>query len=274
MLNVCFGDSERGLISYALDGEKVMCGLIYLEYGGIHPDSFKEDRRAWIERAFDCFTKRKRRKLWENDWARVENIISIIKAEKEVRIWYANNPGSKCAFYFLVHALQGMDCRIFAVEMPADAGFRRPPYDKAWGEANPYEIRAALSLARELGIEERCSIAEAWEKLAKEDAELRLNVDGRVTSVPIDYMDKEILSYAPQDKEFSLGSLVGNTLGVSMHFVSDSFIAERIESLIDAGELVRLKACSKRNRNYYSKTILRLATDKDVDTEFKKKRKK
>ena len=99
MLNVCFGDSERGLISYALDGEKVMYGLIYLEYGGIHPDSFKKDR-------------------------------------------------------------------------------------------------------------------------------------------------------------------------------SDSFIAERIESLIDAGELVRLKACSKRNRNYYSKTILRLATDKDVDTEFKKKRKK
>lgn len=262
MLNVCFGDSECGMLKDALDGEKVTYSHRALELGQIYPEYFEESRREWIDSFFAVCSKCKRAKIWKDDCKRFERILDDAKKDKELRIWHASSPHARCGLYHLVYSLQGTDCRIFVVEMPSDVGYREPHCDRSWGEASPTEARYCLKLERELTADERNELSLTWERLAEENSELRLNVDGKVTSLPIWYLDEEILSYAPKDKNFSLGRLVGETLGNCVHAVSDGFIAERIESMIDGGELTVVERAKKRE-DYYSKTVIRVSTEED-----------
>ena len=98
----------------------------------------------------------------------------------------------------------------------------------------------------------------------EENADLRLNVDGELTSVPIDYMDKEIMDAAPLE-EFKMVTLIGFILAHSRHGVSDSFIAERIEALIEKNELTVIKRAKKRE-DYYRDTILRRTKEFDYNS--------
>lgn len=264
MLNVCFGDSEAGMLKCALRGETVTYSHRLLDLGGIDAQHFAEGRRKWIDNFFSMCSKRTRSKIWKEDCKRFDQIIEAATREKELRIWFASSPHSRCGLYCLVYSLQHIDCQIYVVEMPTNIGYREEWCDKSWGEATPEEARNCLKLERLLSIEERNDISRKWAKLAEENAELRLNVNGEVTSLPIDYLDEEIMSYAPKDKEFKLGNLVGTTLGKCVHAVSDAFIADRIEAMIDGGLFVVVGDRPKKAREYYSKTFIRVATDEDI----------
>ena len=116
-------------------------------------------------------------------------------------------------------------------------------------------MEKGVFLQRELLRKERDTIASKWAKLVEENADLRLNVDGELTSVPIDYMDKEIMDAAPLE-EFKMVTLIGFILAHSRHGVNDSFVADRIGALIDKNELTVIKRAKKREQYYYD-TILR-----------------
>ena len=55
-----------------------------------------------------------------------------------------------------------------------------------------------------------------------------------VQSVPIDYLDSEILAYAPLDEDFLEQNLVGWAMQ-SRHYMIPSFIEERINVMIREG---------------------------------------
>lgn len=264
MLNVCFGDSEAGMLKCALRGETVTYSHRLLDLGGIDAQHFAEGRRKWIDSFFSMCSKRTRSKIWKEDRKRFDQIIETATREKELRIWFASSPHSRCGLYYLVYSLQHIDCQIYVVEMPTNIGYREEGFDKSWAEATPEEARNCLKLERLLSIEERNDISRKWAKLAEENAELRLNVNGEVTSLPIDYLDEEIMSYAPKDKEFKLGNLVGTTLGKCVHAVSDAFISDRIEAMIESGLFVVVGDRPKKAREYYSKTFIRVSTKEDI----------
>ena len=161
----------------------------------------------------------------------------------------------------MIYSLKDVDCAIYIVEMPGNLGFREPPYDKFWGETDPFKVGDCLKLQRQLTSEERARFTHLWEKLAMENEELRLNVNGQITSLSADYIDNEILSHAPRSGNFSIGKLVGETLGKSLHYLCDTFVSLRVESMIDGGIFTVVEDTSTPE-NYY-KTILRLSTEED-----------
>ena len=136
--------------------------------------------------------------------------------------------------------------------------------DHSWGEVEPEMMEKGVFLQRELLREERDKITSKWAKLVEENADLRLNVDGELTSVPIDYMDKEIMDAAPLE-EFKMVTLIGVILAHSRHGVSDSFIAERIEALIEKNDLTIIKRAKKRE-DYYRDTILKRTKEFDYNS--------
>ena len=269
MLDVCFGESECGMLKYAL--RKSNDGVTYsfrgLELGKIDSDDFIESRRKWIETFFAICSPRERAKILKEDIARFNSIIETAKKGETLRIWCATTPCAKSGFYHLIYNLQGIDCPILVVDLPADFSSYRSGderYDHSWGEVEPEMMDKAIFLQRELLREERDAIASKWAKLVKENADLRLNVDGELTSVPIDYMDKEIMDAAPLE-EFKMVTLIGFILAHSRHGVSDSFIAERIEALIEKNELTVIKRAKKRE-DYYRDTILRRTKEFDYNS--------
>ena len=260
MLDVCFGESECGMLKYAL--RKSNSGVTYsfrgLELGKIDNKNFIEARKQWIDTFFTVCSPKERTKIIKEDIERFEEIIRTAKKGEVLRIWYASTPCSKSGYYHLIYNLQGIDCPILVVEMPASFSSYRSAdetVDHSWGEVEPEMMEKGVFLQRELLKEERDAIALKWEKLVQENADLRLNVNGELTSVPEDYLDKEIMAYAP-DGEFAMAKLIGVMLGRSRHGVNDSFVAERIEVLIDKNELTVVKRAKKRE-DYYRATIIR-----------------
>lgn len=268
MLDVCFGESECAMLKYAL--RKSEDGVTYsfrgLELGKIDNENFAEARKKWIDTFFSCVSRKKRAKILKEELARFDAIIKAAQNGEVLRIWYGSTPCSKSGYYHLIYSLQAIDCPILAVEMPASFSSYRSgdeSVDHSWGEVEPYMMEKGVFLQRELGKEERDAISLKWEKLSRENAELRLNVNGELTSVPEDYLDQEIMTYAP-DGKFKMVTLVGNMLGHSRHGVSDSFIAGRIEALVDKKELTVVKR-AKRVKEYYRGTVLRRTEEIALD---------
>lgn len=269
MLDVCFGESECGMLKYALRKSKdgVTYSFCGLELGKIDSDDFIESRRKWIDTFFAICSPRERAKILKEDIARFNSIIETAKKGETLRIWCATTPCAKSGFYHLIYNLQGIDCPILVVDLPADFSSYRSgdeSVDHSWGEVEPEMMDKAIFLQRELLREERDAIASKWAKLVKENADLRLNVDGELTSIPIDYMDKEIMDATPLE-EFKMVTLIGFILAHSRHGVSDSFIAERIEALIEKGELTVIKRAKKRE-DYYRDTILKRTKEFDYNS--------
>lgn len=269
MLDICFGASECGMLKYAL--RKSHNGVTYsfcgLEFGKIDEENFIESRKKWIDFAFAICSPKERKKILKEEVARFNEIIETAKKGEILRVWCATTPCAKSGFYHLIYNLQGIDCPILVVEMPASFSIYRSGdenVDHSWGEVEPEMMEKAVLLQRELSKAERDTIASKWAKLVEENADLRLNVDGELTSVPIDYMDKEIMDVAPLE-EFKMVKLVGFILAHSRHGVSDSFIAERIETLIEKKELTVVKRAKKRE-DYYRDTILKRTKEFDYNS--------
>ena len=262
MLDICFGDSECGMLKHALRKSKDGVSFTFrgLEIGKIAPNDFYLGRREWIDRFFAVCSAKERSQILAEDIKRFEAIIQAAKRDKVLRIWIASSPCSKSGYYHLIHSLQGINCPILVVELPADFSNYRSgdnTYDHSRGEVDVSLIDKGVFLQRELKLEERADIALKWEKLAKENSNLRLNINGELSSVSEDYLDEEIMRYAPNG-DFQMITLIAAMLNNSRHGISDCFIAERIEALISAKKLCTVKRAST-SKDYYAKTILRRA---------------
>ena len=234
MINVCFGDSECGMLRLVFGKKNVFRWYGLLDLGDISTTNFENARKKQMETfLYKCSAKQKAR-LIQQEQESVAMILQRVEQGEALRIWVASEPRSKCGFYHVMHTMKATPIDIFAVEMPDNIGYRGPGYDRSWGEADPFAIEQCLSLQRLIRADERAEIAARWEKLAVENAPLRLNIDGEIKSVPVDYLDEEILSCAPQGP-FVLISLVGNMLGRSRHGVSDGFILDRVVDMTNNG---------------------------------------
>ena len=240
MINICFDASVCGAMKHGLQEKST---YIYngLCYGKIHPECFEETRKLRIDRIYSLCSKRERNRVFKEEKKRFEDLIDKIKFDKEARIWYANNASDKCGLYYFIHTLQGIECKIYAVEMPGNIGFRDADWEKSWGEAEPEDFEECLSLTRLIDVEERKELSQKWEKLIAENSDLRVIIAGEVTSVPVDYLDDKIMEQAPTNVEFKSGYLVGMALGRTAHYLSCGFAEWRVEELIKKGALIMVE---------------------------------
>ncbi|MBQ2719025.1 MAG: DUF1835 domain-containing protein [Clostridia bacterium] len=237
MLNVCFSDSEQGMLLEAFPHEAVGRGFGNLAYGGIEGRRFLKERRRWMREVYARWFGKDALKQWRSECAGFRAVIETARREGEVRLWYGSTPFVKCGAYHLIAALQEVDCRIYVVEMPQELGTRELTWDKSWGELAPSELAACLSLQRELDRRERAAFTEEWRRLAEENAALRVNLgpEKRLTSVPADYLDGEILKKAPTEGEFRIVTLIGEAIGGCPHHMHAVFVYYRIEEMIAKG---------------------------------------
>jgi len=270
MIDICFGDSECGMLKHAL--RKTKDGVTFpfraLEMGEISSENFIEARKAWIDVFFSACTAVERKKILDEEIDRFNAIIRAAKNNELLRIWCATTPCAKSGFYHLIYNLQGINCPILVIDLPESfVNGSMEDKDHSWGELTPKEMELGVLFQRELTIEERNEISKKWERLAKENAKLRLNINGELTSVPEDFLDREIMNYAPNG-EFTMGRLIGMMLGYCPHGISDTFVAIRIEALIEKNELIVVKRARKKE-NYYSNTVLHRSRElTDADYHF------
>lgn len=256
MLDICFGESECGMLKVALRTKNIVMAYNSLELGKIAVSDFETVRKEWNDHVFSFCSKRQRKKILAEQTKQFKHILDAAKRGKDLRIWHASAPYSRAGFYHLIFSLQGIDCNVYHVEFPANApGCLKGRYDRAWAEISPLDIDTYLPLQKRLSVEERDAIAKKWSKLAEENTELRINLNGELTSVSIDYLDANIVDLAPVGT-YKLANHIANCLTGISHSLGDGFYCQRIEALVKQGKLEIVER-SKKAQEYYAKTYLR-----------------
>lgn len=181
----------------------------------------------------------------------LRSILDRSQAGEAARIWYSTEPDEMSGLYWMLAQLAVLDGQmgpVSVVRLPLfeqctekktgsgtrlDHVIQRSGWGDVapdeWGRLQKYEVAVSPLLVR--------VIAGRWNQLQSENAPLRAVLNGSLVSLPEDAYDPFIRAeIAHMDPEFDEALLVGNVLSQGRG-PGDMLIAERIQAMIDAGEL-------------------------------------
>lgn len=191
---------------------------------------------------------------------RAEAALTVMRERSSggepVRIWYSDTSDELCGFYWLMAQLEtlGEACGpVYAVKLPR----YEPGKDETlvthsgWGEIGPGEWSGYLPLAKPVSPLLRRVCARHWKQLQQENAPLRGALNGQLVSLPEDAYDSFIRrEIAAEDPEFEEPMVIGRVLNRELG-IGDALIAERIEAMVQAGELEALSQPPEDGARYW-----------------------
>lgn len=182
--------------------------------------------------------------IFENALNNINEAIHRIRAGEKVRIWYSSQPDELCGMYWFMEQLQlaGLsEAEIKTVKLPEwelneEEGIiiRK----NGWGDVAPWEWHRYSGLGQKVDplLVKMC--ASHWQELREENALLRAEVNGKLMSVEESFYDAYIMKELQRaDKEFREAVVIGNVLGRYQMGIGDSWIARRIQSMVEDGKL-------------------------------------
>ena len=184
-------------------------------------------------------------RYWDGCVSDLNKLKAKAKDGVPVRIWYSNAPYSLCGVYDTIDQLKNCECRISAVRLPSmQLGEQGAKSAVSWSDIRPGEFAYYLPLESELPNLVQQSMILEWEALKRENAPLRVVLNGKLRSVEMDFYDSFIRKEIP-DGTFKVAQLIGLVLSRNRLGIGDWIIAQRIKSMIASGELtvVQMDSC-------------------------------
>ena len=183
------------------------------------------------------------------------SVIERYVAGEEIRIWYSYNPDELCGMYWLMKQLQPLNCQttIYLVKLPTwEYGKENTMTSKiAWGEVSPGEWGNYITLQEKANPVFLSACAMKWNQLQNENAPLRAMLNGKLQSVSEDIYDSFILrEIAEQPEQFKMAIVIGNVLGKYQLGISDVWISNRIDKMLEDGVLEIIQDAPKGETNY------------------------
>lgn len=171
----------------------------------------------------------------------LDRIYSASGRGELLRIWYSDDPDELCGFYWLMARLDeaGVEGPVEAIKPP-----RLEPQkgetvlaSRGWGEIGPGEWGRYTDQAKPVSRDIRHCCRLIWQQIQRENAPLRVCLNGNLTSVPADFYDCFLYQeIARQPSEFDEARVLGKVLG-RLPGVGGGFLAGRIEAMVQAGKL-------------------------------------
>ena len=237
----------------------VYCFDMALSVGDISDNGIGEQRKnvlkkmlsVWFVEDLDYQVEEKIQKIKTT----LSSVIERYVAGEEVRIWYSYNPDELCGMYWLMKQLRPLNCQttIYLVKLPAwEYGKENTMTSKiAWGEVSPGEWGKYITLQEKAKPVFLSACAMKWNQLQNENAPLRAMLNGKLQSVSEDIYDSFILrEIAEQPEQFKMAIVIGNVLGKYQLGISDVWISNRIDKMLEDGVLEIIQDAPKGETNY------------------------
>ena len=121
----------------------------------------------------------------------------------------------------------------------------------AWGEVSPGGWGKYITLQEKAKPVFLSACAMKWNQLQNENAPLRAMLNGKLQSVSEDIYDSFILrEIAEQPEQFKMAIVIGNVLGKYQLGISDVWISNRIDKMLEDGVLEIIQDAPKGETNY------------------------
>lgn len=244
------GNSEDVVgLSFVLDMGDISAPVTDLSRKEFITQMFTADRWDELQDMEDSVNR-----FWDgclSDW---NKLTTRAKAGEPVRIWYSNAPYSMCGLYHAIDSLKDYGCRVSAVKLPTfmPRGEREVESAVSWGEITPGKFAQYLPLETEIPGSVQRAIGMEWEQLKRENAPLRVVLNGKLHGAEWNFYDCFIRKEIP-DGTFKVGQLIGSVLGRNQLGIGDWLIAQRIKKMVGSGEMTVVQ----RNSAFYGTTLKR-----------------
>lgn len=245
IVNVVFGDSiHNSLIQACRDYEvleplsTIILNQTHLDMGLINEPEDSDYRRIASWRLVFAYMNESDEELieWSEHDSGWEMLHKAMESNDPLRIWYSEEPGELCGFYFLCTLLKDYAGEVYAVKAPERVWYEdKKEYRlvNSTGSLDPDNVGKAALNSVKLSSGEIGLYAEEWERLKEENAPLRAVISGRVVSVNAGFYDPLIWNYVPESpirvKDFFRNAQCG------MPYVSEGWLALRLQAMIGRG---------------------------------------
>lgn len=258
MIEIVFSESEAGAMKYALRREKtlgsdVICLPLMLDIGDISQPVLSKYRHESLYKMLyqeqwgaDEEMEAEMRSLGKAYSRELMRLKGCLKNGESLRIRYSSAPYSICGMMWLCEKLRRYKGEVYAVKLPRLVVKDDTAVEYSnWGEVEPREFAELLPFQRRLSQIEITMNAFRWDALKRENAPLRVVVNGSVMGVSDNFYDFLIWKYLGKEpiREVELIGriLVNNRLGVS-----DWWFADRIDRYIKTRHLEVVEDSDKK----------------------------
>lgn len=240
MVNIIFNEQIRMPDSYDL----ILCFPDDLSIGNILEDSMSMQRIHYIKETYELFPLEcsNRFNAVKKMNESMHDLIEYCQAGQSIRIWYSNQPQEYCGMCWLLSELRKRTIKlpfISVVKLPdvVESEENITTYT-SWAEVNDAEYSKFSSLEKVALPSFIHSMILKWDELKNENCQLRTVINSTLQNVPENFYDSLIERELEQmDNEFNETELIGNVLGKYQLKISDTWIALRIQKMIEEQSL-------------------------------------
>lgn len=240
-LEVVFSDSEKGAVAAAKNTWDVVTFGFFLDVGALNGAPDGPARRAVFQKLWGRFgfDERETEAFFEGQRTDLQKLHAAARSGMRIRIWTSSAPYSACGLHAVCAWHMDTDCDLRVVTLPPywQSAEDEMVFCSHWGEVAPNALHQFIPRERPVSSAEKRMLGSRWRELIMENAPLRATVNGRLLSVSEDFYDSFILQNIP-DGEFYMASLIGTVLGKYRLGVSDSWLAARIDQMIEDRRLI------------------------------------
>ncbi len=249
MIHIVFNEIEVALMQQVQELDETLAGAVVLikddfaigPIENIYETEGYQQRRNWWKQLLENSPYKEQTDLVD-DKLTVFNIIKRLQEnpEEEVWIWMGQNQHDVCGYYWLMpqlRALQGRVMILYLNNLPFINEKGQIFYPSWLSEIQPSEFLKAKKLARPITLSEYEVDPDEWNKLAQENAIVRILEGGKkIVSRGEDFYDEEIVKNLTKDWQ-KASRVLQNTLNRMKIKTGDVFIMWRIKTLINQGKI-------------------------------------
>ncbi len=242
IIHICCSDSSIESVKYAIkkdviEGEKVIGLIDDLSNGPI-------DDITDMNRRIDWF-----RRIYMEEGNEISEIIKgyykkftkdIIKLKDEdIYLWYGNSAKEICGMLHILSMLEEKIQNVYTInvsEITYNTGKRSEYTPRVVGEVMPEKLVEFIGTRKSMDFERYSSLMALWDKMKRENSNLRIYEDNKVKSAHVDYFDNMILRYTYK-KFMHSARTIGEVIGRTESYISDTFIFWRVTELIRNGRI-------------------------------------
>jgi len=156
------------------------------------------------------YTDQSAQQLFKDVQQQLSQLQSAIVNGDALRVWCSDTAEDQLGFLWFCDQLKTVDVAVTQVKVPLDSACATPtPFYQEFtglGEMDPQQILRWQLPETTVTLAERQAFSYAWQSLTTENAALRVALNGRPMSVPVDFFDTWFLPYIhselPVDEAF------------------------------------------------------------------------
>ncbi|MEL7654474.1 MAG: DUF3658 domain-containing protein, partial [Bacillota bacterium] len=220
---------------------------LVLSVGDISENQPGTKRKQTLEHIYSVYPNDEGHQAAQGMIKRVNDDLKTVRerviAGESIRIWYSNQPDEMCGLYWFMWQLNQWKVhgrQVYLVKLPEWEADEKGNIIQmvGWGEVAAWEWHRYLALQKSAPPVFCQSCASHWLTLQKENAPLRVMLNGQLVSASETIYDDFIVrEIAEECEEFQEAMIVGRVLGKYQLGIGDFWVALRIEEMVRCGKL-------------------------------------